>query len=182
MFKACQSMFRQGQAVTTPTRNDGGQRRKWALFDIIFKNASVLDGTAAPWFVADVAVKDGYIVKVGRIEGEAKQVIDAAGKYLSPGFIDTHSHSDTPLVENPTADSKIMQGVTLEVIGQCGTSAAPRNMGLREQDESEITKMAEDGPKGTDMASYMEVLESQGVSVNVAPLVGHGTVRRQVMG
>jgi N-acyl-D-amino-acid deacylase len=182
MFKACQSMFRQGQAVTTPTRNDGGQRRKWALFDIIFKNARVLDGTAAPWFVADVAVKDGYIVKVGRIEGEAKQVIDAAGKYLSPGFIDTHSHSDTPLVENPTADSKIMQGVTLEVIGQCGTSAAPRNMGLREQDESEITKMAEDGPKWTDMASYMEVLESQGVSVNVAPLVGHGTVRRQVMG
>ena len=106
------------------------------------------------------SIKDGYIVKVGRIEGEAKQVIDAAGKYLSPGFIDTHSHSDTPLVENPTADSKIMQGVTLEVIGQCGTSAAPRNMGLREQDESEITKMAEDGPKWTDMASYMEVLES----------------------
>ncbi len=149
------------------------------MFDLVFKNARVLDGTGAPWFRADVAVKDGFVVRVGRIEGESKKVIDAKAKYLAPGFIDTHSHSDSELVENPTADSKILQGVTLEVIGQCGSSAAPRNMGLRNEDDEEP---AEEGPQWTDMASYMEVLESQGVSVNVAPLVGHGTVRRQVMG
>ncbi|NLU05111.1 MAG: D-aminoacylase [Firmicutes bacterium] len=152
------------------------------MFDIIFKNARVLDGTGAPWFRADVAVKDGFIVKVGKVEGEAKQTIDAKEKYLSPGFIDTHSHSDSVLVENPTADSKVMQGVTLEVIGQCGSSAAPRNMGLRKQDDPNEDELPEGTPQWTDMGSYIKVLESQGVSINVAALVGHGTVRRQVMG
>lgn len=150
------------------------------MFDIIFENARVLDGTGSPWFRADVAVRDGFIVKVGKFEGKAKKTIDATGKYLSPGFIDTHSHSDSALVKTPTADSKIMQGVTLEVTGQCGSSAAPKNMGLGNQGKAAETTA--ESPKWTDMASYMEVLESQGVSVNVAPLVGHGTVRRQVMG
>lgn len=152
------------------------------MYDVVFKNPRVLDGTGAPWFVADVAVKDGFIVKVGKVEGEAAKVIDATGKYLSPGFTDAHSHSDLPLVANPTADSKVMQGVTLEVIGQCGSSAAPRNMGFRKQEEQADDEVDGPLPPWTDMASYMDVLESQGVSLNVAPLVGHGTVRRQIMG
>lgn len=153
------------------------------MYDVVFKRARVLDGTGAPWFEADVAVKDGFIVRVGRAEGEAARVIDAGGrKYLAPGFIDAHSHSDLPLVVNPTADSKVMQGVTLEVIGQCGSSGAPRNMGLRMDPDETPSEAGAEVPEWTDMASYMEVLESQGVSVNVAPLVGHGTVRRQVMG
>jgi N-acyl-D-amino-acid deacylase len=152
------------------------------MYDVVFKNARVLDGTGAPWFVADVAVKDGFVAKVGRVEGEAAKTIDATGRYLSPGFIDAHSHSDLPLVVNPTADSKVMQGVTLEVIGQCGSSAAPRNMGLRQQPDETAAEAGAEVPPWTDMASYMDVLESQGVSVNVAALAGHGAVRRQVMG
>lgn len=147
------------------------------MYDIVLRNTRILDGTGSPWFMGDVAVSDGRIVKVGRVTGAGKQTIDAAGKYLCPGFIDAHSHSDSALVATPTADSKVRQGVTLEVIGQCGSSAAPKHMGLREPED---TAAAE--PCWTDMASYMEVLETQGVSVNVAPLVGHGTVRRQVMG
>ncbi|HHY45113.1 MAG TPA: D-aminoacylase [Firmicutes bacterium] len=149
------------------------------MFDIVFKNARVLDGTGAPWFTADVAVKDGAIVKVGPAQGEARTVVEATGKYLSPGFIDAHSHSDLPLVQNPTADSKVMQGVTTEVIGQCGSSGAPRRLGLYKQEGADD----DDGmPHWTDMASYIKVLEDQGISVNVVPLVGHGSVRRQVMG
>jgi len=152
------------------------------MYDIVFRNARALDGTGSPWFVADVAVKDGFVVKVGKVEGQASKTVDASGMYLSPGFIDAHSHSDLPLVVNPTADSKVMQGVTLEVIGQCGSSAAPRNMGLRIQEDETAREAGAEVPQWTDMASYMEVLESQGVSVNVAALVGHGAVRRQVMG
>lgn len=151
------------------------------MFDIVFKKARVLDGTGAPWFIADVAVKDGAIVKIGSIDGEAKNVVDAGGKYLSPGFIDAHSHSDLSLIVNPTADSKIMQGVTTEVIGQCGSSGAPRGLGLTE-DAQEDDDENVDTHQWTDMASYIKILEDQGISVNVAPLVGHGTVRRQVVG
>ncbi|MGI6633281.1 MAG: N-acyl-D-amino-acid deacylase family protein [Bacillota bacterium] len=152
------------------------------MYDIVFKKARVLDGTGAPWFVADVAVENGNIVKIGSVEGEAKTVIDASGKYLSPGFIDAHSHSDLPLVVNPTANSKVMQGVTTEVIGQCGSSGAPRKMGLLPDADEPEEETEGNSPKWNDMASYMKVLEDQGVSVNVVPLVGHGTVRRQVMG
>ncbi len=141
------------------------------MLDIIIKNAKVLDGTGSVWFKADVAIEDGFIVKVGKVEDPAKRTVDATGKYLSPGFIDTHSHGDRPLVNNPTANSKIMQGVTLEVIGQCGSSAAPI---VKKHNNKDVP--------WTDMASYMKVLETQGVSVNVAPIVGHGTLRRQVMG
>lgn len=150
------------------------------MYDVLFENARVLDGTGAPWFLADVAVKDGFIVKVGSLSAPAALTVDASGKYIAPGFIDAHSHSDQALVTNPTADSKIMQGVTLEVIGQCGSSAAPRALADPSRDEA----LGGDEPteQWTDMASYMEVLESNGVSLNVAPLVGHGTVRRQVMG
>ncbi|HHW19014.1 MAG TPA: D-aminoacylase [Firmicutes bacterium] len=150
------------------------------MYDLVFKNAKVLDGTGAPWFISDVAVKDGFIVRVGRVEGEAVKEIDAKGLYLSPGFIDAHSHSDQALVVNPTADSKVMQGVTLEVIGQCGSSAAPRAMGPGSADEGSFDEV--ESPCWTDMASYMKVLETNGVSLNVAALVGHGTIRRQVMG
>jgi len=152
------------------------------VYDIKLVNARVLDGAGAPWFRADVAVKDGFIAKVGRVDEEARKTIDASGKYVCPGFIDAHSHSDLALVVNPTADSKIMQGVTLEVIGQCGSSGAPRNLGLRDEMDETSREAGENVPPWTDMASYLDVLESQGTSLNVAALVGHGSVRRQVMG
>lgn len=153
------------------------------MYDIVFKNARVLDGTGAPWFVTDVAVKGGFIVRVGRAETDAAITVDAQNRYLAPGFIDMHSHSDLALVANPTADSKVMQGVTLEVIGQCGSSGAPRNLGLRRDSEDEDDEDVQESlPRWTDLGSYMDILERQGVSLNVVTLVGHGTVRRQVMG
>lgn len=150
------------------------------MLDLVFKNARVFDGTGSPWFRADVGIKDGYIVRVGNVTEGAKTVVDAAEKCLSPGFIDAHSHSDYILLTNPTADSKIMQGVTLEVIGQCGSSAAPRGLGFRPDEDTSSEGI--ENPTWTDMASYINLLEEQGISINVAPLVGHGTIRKQVMG
>ncbi len=150
------------------------------MYDIIFKNARVFDGTGAPWFRADVAIKNGFIAKIGEINQPAKKLIDAKERYLSPGFIDAHSHSDRTLVGTPTADSKVMQGVTLEVIGQCGSSAAPKNLGYRPDADEPNTES--ESQQWTDMASYLKLLEDQGISVNIIQLVGHGTIRRQVMG
>ncbi|HHY34782.1 MAG TPA: D-aminoacylase [Firmicutes bacterium] len=154
-------------------------RGKSIMYDLVFRNARILDGTGAPWYRGDVAVKDGRIAKVGVVETKGREEVDCTGNYLCPGFIDAHSHSDQALVTTPTADSKVMQGVTLEVIGQCGASAAPRGMSPDEEDEDGDDTLT---PSWTDMGSYLDLLETNGVSVNVAALVGHGSVRRQVMG
>lgn len=147
------------------------------MFDLIIKNGKLVDGTGNAWFWGDLAVSGERIVEVGRLSGQAaKRVIDAAGLVVAPGFIDSHSHSDQALLLNPSAESKIYQGVTGEVIGQCGSSAAPR--------------AADDGETGLaglryswqDMADYLSQLDQQGVALNVIPLFGHGNVRRMVMG
>ncbi|HSL93065.1 MAG TPA: D-aminoacylase [Bacillota bacterium] len=141
------------------------------MHDILIKNARVIDGSGAPWFRADVAVKNGVITAVGKVGGEAARVIDASGLVLSPGFIDSHSHSDDPLLKNRNAESKVRQGVTTEVIGQCGASAAPR-----------VDDSAEDEAGFETFAEYLDLLRGKGVSLNVVPLVGHGNIRAAVMG
>lgn len=139
------------------------------VFDLLIKNGKVVDGTGNPWFYGDVAVQGEKIVAVGPIGNRAaKRVIDAAGLVVAPGFIDAHSHSDEALLINPKAESKVFQGVATEVIGQCGTSAAPRVDGAAYDWQS--------------MDDYLSLLEKQGIAVNVVPLFGHGNVRRRVMG
>src|SRR5262247_760264 len=96
-------------------------------FDLIIRNGNVVDGSGELWFPADVAVKGDTIVKVGRLdetELSAKQTIDARGLTVAPGFIDIHSHSDYSLLVDGTAQSKIRQGVTTEVLGEA-PSAGP---------------------------------------------------------
>ncbi|MEE8362717.1 MAG: amidohydrolase family protein, partial [Dehalococcoidia bacterium] len=92
------------------------------MYDILIKNGRVVDGTGAPAYAADVAVAGDMIVATGQLEGEAARTIDAAGRVVSPGFIDLHCHSDMSFLVDPTADSKLTQGVTLELNGNCGMS------------------------------------------------------------
>jgi N-acyl-D-amino-acid deacylase len=152
--------------------------------DLAIKNGFLVDGAGNPWFRADVGISGGKIAKVGRLDiVEAERVIDARGLVVSPGFIDIHSHSDLALLINPRAESMVRQGVTTEVVGNCGTSPAPVN-------KETLNFLKDDwGLEAKELAwnwltfgEYLSQLEKQGVALNVAALVGHGTVRVAVMG
>jgi N-acyl-D-aspartate/D-glutamate deacylase len=151
------------------------------MYDVLIKGGRVVDGSGSPWFSADVAISGGKIVKVGRGLSGAAETIDAAGKVVSPGFIDAHTHSDVSLIAWPRAESKVFQGVTTEVIGNCGSSPAPM---VGEARERVVKQLAGTGAAldWTGLDGYLGRLERDGVAVNVVPLVGFGTVRQVVMG
>jgi N-acyl-D-amino-acid deacylase len=153
-------------------------------FETLIKNGHLIDGSGNPWFNADIGISEGKIVNVGRFGTlTADKVIDARGLVVSPGFIDIHTHSDLALLINPRAESKVRQGVTTEVIGNCGSSAAPvrkKTLSFVKNEwgaEAEAVKW-----NWTSLGEYLNRLDEQGVSVNVASFVGHGTVRTAVMG
>ncbi|HEX9914945.1 MAG TPA: amidohydrolase family protein, partial [Candidatus Bathyarchaeia archaeon] len=151
--------------------------------DIVIRNGRVMDGTGNPWFRADVGVEEGTVTTVGNLKGmNAKKIINAKGMIVAPGFIDIHSHSDVPILIDRRGLSKIRQGVTTEVVGNCGSSAAPVNDSVREYREKYGRSSVPDDfhiTWGT-MAEYMDEMDG-GASLNIAPLVGHGTVRQDVM-
>jgi len=155
------------------------------MFDIIVKNGYVIDGTGNPWFKADVGINGQKISEIDSLgTEEASKIIDASGLVVSPGFIDMHSHSDLNLLINPKAESKIRQGITTEVIGNCGGSAAPLNDLLKEEMKKTTPLIKEAGLEldWSTMAEYLNRLDRQGVAVNVVPLVGHENIRVSTIG
>jgi len=152
--------------------------------DILLRGGTVIDGSGAPARQADVAVADGRITAIGDLSGwSADTFLDAAGLVVAPGFIDMHSHSDLSLLINGRAESKIRQGVTTEVIGMCGWSPSP----APEERREEIRK--DSGAWGWEVewtwgsfGEYLDAVRRSGVSVNVVPIVGHGSIRTAVMG
>ena len=147
-----------------------GAAQDTSTFDLLVRGGRVLDGTGNPWFRADIGVRDGRIVAIGTLEGAtAARTIDATGRYVSPGFIDIHSHADdgnaqiggstirTDQLERKAAPNVVSQGVTTVVVNHDGRSPWP----IRDQ---------------------RALIERQGVGPNVMMMVGHGTVRRRVMG
>ena len=155
------------------------------MYDLIVRGGRVLDGSATPWFESDVAVAGGRIVAVGRLpDREAAVTIDAAGKFVAPGFVEEHSHADVTLLVDPLAQSMVRQGVTTLAVGHCGMSAAPLP---REQLAS--YKLAApcysfEGYQWTweTMGEYLAALRAARPSVNVVSLVGHMPIRLSVMG
>ncbi len=153
-------------------------------FDIAIRGGRVLDGTGAPWRSLDIGIRNGKIARVGRLGGSAAyHMIDAAGKYVAPGFIDIHTHSDIGILVEPTAECAVRQGVTTHVIGNCGDSPAPigdryRDLAVR---RFEYYAQASDWTWST-YGEYLDFMEHQGVGINVAGLVGHGSTRLAVMG
>ncbi len=153
-------------------------------FDLLIKHGTVVDGTGAPGIQADVGVRQGQITAIAPdLEGEAVQEIDAQGRIVAPGFIDVHTHSDFSLLATPGADSKVRQGITTEVVGNCGFSPAPVSPGtlelLREYAGFLNPHLSWDWQS---LGDYYQRVAEQGCAINVAPLVGHGTVRIAAMG
>lgn len=151
------------------------------MFDLLIKNARVIDGSGSPWFRADVGVKGGRICFVGLAgNAEAAETVDAKDMFLAPGFIDIHSHTDQNVFGSPRGESRILQGVTTELVGNCGISMAPAS-----DEYLDMLKGYTDG-KGDyswrSMGDFLTRLEAFPHSTNVACLIGHGTVRLAVMG
>src|ERR1700756_98077 len=95
-------------------------------FDVVIHGGRIVDGTGSPPRLADVGIRGGKIAEVGRLRAaKSGSSIDAAGKYVAPGFIDIHTHSDIGILVEPTAECAVRQGVTTHVIGNCGDSPAP---------------------------------------------------------
>jgi len=159
------------------------------MTDLLVKNARIIDGTGAPWFRGDVSVDSGDIEDIHREQSpgtDAATIIDAEGKVVCPGFIDTHSHSDLELFEDATLAPKVRQGVTTEVLGQDGFSMAPmyREGGAEEwaKQLSALAGRADADWTWGSVSDYLDAVESNGIAPNVALLVGHGTVRFNVLG
>src|SRR5271154_4022133 len=148
-------------------------------WDLVIRGARIFDGTGAAPFVGDLAVRDDRIAAIGQSDGAAAIEIDARGLALAPGFIDVHSHDDFAVLTTPAMDFKLMQGVTTEVVGNCGMGAAPFKA-VREHFGTFFGDAAMPGWEG--YRGYLEAVEHAPPSLNVAMLVGHNTIRAAVMG
>jgi len=153
-------------------------------YDLIIRNGTVIDGSGRPGLAADVGIQDDRLVAVGTVSGMAKQTIDATDRIVAPGFIDVHSHDDFALLDRPLCDFKIMQGVTTEVIGNCGFGAAPASAAYKNFLQSFGVVLF--GPLGqfswetTD--EFFRLFESRPPSVNVVAQIPHAAVRYGVLG
>jgi N-acyl-D-amino-acid deacylase len=152
------------------------------MYDILFRGCRVVDGSGAAAFPADVAVAGGRIVCVGTaLDGPAATVVDAHGLCLAPGFIDPHTHSDLTLLADGRAESRIRQGITTEVIGNCGSSAAPLGGAAVAETVAEASQFGVT-VSWRGMDEYLTRLRRQRTAVNVVALAGHNTVRGSVLG
>lgn len=153
------------------------------MYDLVIRNGIIFDGSGKPGRPGDVGICGERIAALGSLDSvESVQVIDAHGLAIAPGFIDVHSHADSVLPFLPTADSKIHQGITLEVVGNCGDSIAPLSAEMLAELNQDSPHPVERRVDWLTFEGFVSRLRKQGTSVNVAPLVGHGTIRRKVMG
>ena len=153
----------------------------------LIKNGTIIDGQGTLAFVGDVLVEDDRIVEVipaGKLQNfkisEPQNLIDASGLIVSPGFIDAHTHSDAYLVIEPDAPSKVTQGITTEINGQCGGSVAPRYGEARLS--SDWAAVLGDRLTWRSLAEYREVLAAAKPAVNTVQFIGHNTLRSSVIG
>jgi len=145
-------------------------------FDTIIRNGTIIDGSKQPRFKADVGITGGRIEAIGDLgKAEAKRVIDAKGMIVVPGFIDMHSHSDRTIIDDPGGESKVHQGVTTDVVGNCSYSPFPVPPGGPLGGYKFQTTNVEWG--WSDLAGWAKMIEEKGVSMNIAPQAGHAAVR-----
>ena len=161
------------------------------MYDIVIRGGSIVDGTGADPVLGDVAVKDGLVAAIGQVEGDAREVIDATGKMVTPGFIDIHTHLDAQIGWDPDMTPVSWHGVTTALIGNCGVTFAPCKPQDREFLAS-IMETVEDIPREAIMSGlpwdweqygeYLNSIANKPTAVNIAGMVGHSAIRYYVMG
>lgn len=157
------------------------------MFDIIIKNGLIVDGTGKAGFNGDIGIKDGKIAAIEQhMKPYASEIIDAYGLIVTPGFIDVHSHNDlVPLMNNEIENLKLMQGVTTELVGQCGLGVVPCF-----ENENRLWKNYVRGVVGDtsvewnfyNLNDYMNQISSKGLKNNFAVLISHGAIKTSIMG
>lgn len=152
--------------------------------DLVVLNGTVVDGTGRPGFRADVAIAGDRIVEVGEVRTEGTRTIDASGCVVAPGFIDVHTHDDLAVVREPAVDFKVMQGVTTDIVGNCGVGAAPVSESYLEFYRTVLGSILGpvEVPEWTTTEGYHRAVEEAGPSLNVASFVPHNTLRFLAMG
>lgn len=167
-----------GLSILGPTAGAAGAETP---YDLVIVNGRVLDGAGNPWHRADVGVRDGRIVKIGRLEHVlARRRIDAAGRFVAPGFIDLLGQSEYTLLVDGRCLSKVAQGITSELTGE-GTSPAPHNEQTRRRVEHREQRRGV-RVDWSDLDGYYSRLERQGIGINLGTFVGAEQVRRLVLG
>jgi N-acyl-D-amino-acid deacylase len=154
------------------------------MYDLILRNGTVVDGTRAPRYAADIAVAGDRIAAIGTLEGARADVeLDVSGKIAAPGFIDAHTHDDRLMLSGPDMAPKVSQGVTTVVAGNCGVSLAPAPRGMRNPVPPPLDLLDDEGGwfRFPTFAAYVEELRGKRVATNCALLVGHTTLRVSVM-
>lgn len=155
------------------------------MFDILIKNGTILDGTGELMYKGDIGIQDDKIIEIGDLHNEhARHEIDATNKYVAPGFIDVNNHSDTywRIFSNPTLESMLFQGVTTIIGGNCGTSLAPLTSHEVMKSIQKYSDMKKVAFNWLSMKEYLNEVEKKKLSLNFATLVGHGTLRRGLVG
>jgi N-acyl-D-amino-acid deacylase len=156
-------------------------------YDLILRGGRIIDGTGNPWYRGDLAIRDGKIAAIGRLgDSKTDAVLDAKDLMVVPGFIDAHSHADGSTLYFREMKSLVMQGITTVVGGQCGGSPAPIDPSLREEMEARRAKVlppeVDPSITWTTFDDYLKLEEESGLGINIAHLVGHGTIRIASMG
>lgn len=155
------------------------------LYDLLIKQAVIVDGSAQPSYVGDVAVKNNHIVAIGKINAPldatlASTVVDGKGLVLAPGFIDVHTHDDLELIRNPAMLAKVSQGITTVIVGNCGISASPYLLDSYPPDPINLLGQQNEFIFPT-LNHYVDELARHKPAVNVVALIGHTALRAQVM-
>ena len=152
-------------------------------YDLLIRNGTVIDGTRAPRYQADIAISGGRIAAIGHLKATFEQEIDATGLIVAPGFIDSHTHDDRLMLSAPEMAPKVSQGVTTVVAGNCGISLAPAPRGMRSPVTPPLDIMDDEGAwfRFPTFGSYVEELRAKPAATNCALLVGHTMLRLQTM-